>query len=103
MRVDVAMTDADIRWDLDDVGPWRESESVINAALAALSTITDDLAAALIVELLHTIADLRERGPSIEQLASAGLAEWHERYRADLRRQRMRERHCNERQKVATS
>ena len=91
----------DLRWELEGGAPWPESSATIDAAIQALPRIDDPLAAALIVELLHTIVQLRERGRSIEHLVSTGLCAWHRRYLADSRRQRLRDERRRDRREAA--
>jgi hypothetical protein len=81
----------DLQWDLPADGPWPTTDHIVSTAIRALPTIDDPLAAALIGELLHAIVNLRERGRSFQALVTKGLDEWHDRHRADLRRQRLRE------------
>ena len=87
---DLGLEANDIRWEMEGGAPWPTSQRAADLAIAALPAIDDPLALAVIVELLETIIDVRERGQSIEQLVSIGLAEWHSRARAEHRRRRMR-------------
>lgn len=93
----------DIRWDLDGGAPWPESHGIVETAVRAVPVIDDELAAGIILELLATIVNLRERGRSIEQFASVGLDELHRRHLTDVRRQRMRDHRRHERRKAVTS
>jgi hypothetical protein len=88
----LALTDADLRWSLDGSSPWLASQPVVDLALDALPSISDPAHAALVIELLETIADLRERGRAFEQLVTIGLSAWHHRAAADARRRRLRSR-----------
>jgi hypothetical protein len=84
--------DADeLRWDLAGESPWPETQQVVSTALEALPTIADDLSAALILELLHALLNVRERGRSMARLVTAGLDVWHPRAAAEDRRRRLRE------------
>jgi hypothetical protein len=87
---DLGLDESDIRWHLDGGAPWPTSQRAVDLTIAALPQIDDPLALALIIELLETIVDVRERGQSFERLMSTGLADWHKRARAEQRRRRMR-------------